>query len=189
MDNFDNDGYADGFPEPGVQSYLLIVSDGADLCGVNCTIWGAANASQLAEKTSELLDYGIQTFVIGFGSGVDDDQLDAIAENGGTAFTEYLYADDQASLEGALEAIAASVVSCIYNVDEPDAQADPDNVNFFFDGEIVYYDEDCAAGEGWTWVDEDHTQVEFCDEACQQLQDGDVDEISAVFGCPTEVIE
>jgi hypothetical protein len=63
-------------------------------------------------------------------------------------------------------------------------------VNFFFDGEIVYYDEDCALGVGWTWVDPpDNTQVEFCAEACQQLQDGEVDEISAVFGCPTEIIE
>jgi hypothetical protein len=194
MENFLDPTYAPTFVAPEAASYQLIVSDGADLCGEGCCT-GIFNPACIATEdefialTQDLLAADIMTFVIGFGSGVDEGQLNAIAANGGTDFTDYLYAEDQASLEDALDAIAAAVVSCVYNIDEPEASADPDNVNFFFDDEIVYYDEDCAVGEGWTWVDEDHTQVEFCDEACQQLQDGLVTEISAVFGCPTEIIE
>ena len=193
MANFnldDPDVYVEEMHEPSAERYLMVVSDGADLCGTACNIWGAASATQLGNVTAGLLDnWGIKTFVIGFGDGADEAQLNAIAENGGTEFDTFFPADNEAELYDAFETIAGAVISCVYNVDEPEATANPDDVNFFFDDDIVYYDEDCALGVGWTWVDEDHTQVEFCDEACQQLKDGLVDEISAIFGCPTQVIE
>ncbi|HUT77603.1 MAG TPA: vWA domain-containing protein [Polyangia bacterium] len=189
MQNFLTPAYASGFPEPGIESYLLVVSDGADLCGVSCSIWGSATAAQLGQVTASLLAADVKTFVIGFGSGVSASQLNAIAGNGGTSFDTYFHAENQAQLEDAFELIAGEVISCIYDIDDPDAAADPDNVNFYFDGEVVLYDEGCAEGIGWTWVDEAHTQVEFCEEACNQLKDGLVTIISAKFGCPTQIVE
>ena len=86
--------------------------------------------------------------------------------------------------------IATAIISCIFEIDEPEASADPDNVNFYFDDEVVPYDEDCAEGIGWTWVDPpDNTMVEFCDEACAELQGGFVDTVSAKFGCPTVTLD
>ena len=56
------------------------------------------------------------------------------------------------------------------------------------DNEVVPYDEECAEGIGWTWTDATHTAVEFCEEACAELQGGEVETISALFGCPTQVL-
>ncbi|MBN2449003.1 MAG: hypothetical protein JXR77_01355, partial [Lentisphaeria bacterium] len=74
-------------------------------------------------------------------------------------------------------------------LDEPEASADPDNVNFYFDGEVVPYDEDCGAGVGWMWSNEDHTEVTFCEQACAELQGGGVDLVTAKFGCPSVPVE
>ena len=85
--------------------------------------------------------------------------------------------------------MAGAIVSCSFEIEEPDATADPDNVNFYFDDVVVPYDEDCAAGTGWTWANEDNTEVLFCEEACAELQGGGVEVVSARFGCPTIVVE
>jgi hypothetical protein len=142
------------------------------------------------ERTEALLAAGIKTITVGYGDNADEEALDAIAAAGGTEFDEYLPAVDSEALQDALETVGGSIISCIFEIDEPDASADPDNVNFYFDDEVVPYDEDCAAGVGWTWVDPpDNTMIEFCEEACNELQGGLVDEVSAKFGCPTVGIE
>ena len=107
--------------------------------------------------------------------------------HGGTEFTDYLIAEDEASLEAALNSIANTVYSCVFDIDEPDASANPDLVNFYFEGEIVYYVDDCSQGDGWTWHNDEHTKVEFCGAACDMLKDGLVDVITATFGCDTIV--
>jgi hypothetical protein len=120
---------------------------------------------------------------------VDANQLNVIAQNGGTAFDTYLVASDGDELQDAFEAIASSVIGCVFTIDEPEATADPENVNFYFDDEVVPYDPDCEYGVGWTWTDETHTEVLFCDEACVELQGGSVGTVSAKFGCPSAPVE
>jgi hypothetical protein len=51
----------------------------------------------------------------------------------------------------------------------------------------VPYDDGCVAGIGWTWTDASQTQVEFCGQACTQLTDHLVSDVSATFGCQTVV--
>jgi len=188
----DDPGYAPNFTsdaQPG-DPYLLVVADGDDCCGP----WGSYSCSnswvdELSDRTESLLDAGIKTMVIGYTENADETALNAIAAAGGTQFTSFVEALDQAALENALDTIAASIISCTFELNEPDASADPDNVNFYFDGEVVPYDEDCAQGTGWMWLDEEHTQVEFCEEACAELQGGFVDQVTAKFGCPTVSVE
>jgi hypothetical protein len=180
----------------------MVVSDGADSCGTDCANPPVdaddpkddTEPEDMEQITSDLLSLGIKTFAVGFGSnvagsGVSQEQLNAIAENGGTPFTEYFQAEDPEDLENAFDQIAAAVIPCTFEIDDPDPSADPDKVNFYFDGEVVGYDEDCANGEGWTWVDAEHTEVEFCDAACTQLRTTGVDLVSATFGCPTIIID
>lgn len=142
------------------------------------------------------------TIAIGFddvaGGNVSADQLNAIAEYGGTPFGEYFLATDQAQLETALDTIAAEVVSCTFAIEDPGELADPDEVNFYFDTDgdgvvsdedVVGYDEGCAAGVGWTWTSEEHTAITFCAGACEELNSGDVENVVAKWGCPTVVVE
>jgi hypothetical protein len=192
MDRFNDPTYAPAFSEVDAPRYLLVVSDGNEECnggGYTEMCGSAPSYLGAVDVVTDLLDNGIKTFVIGFGSGADPTQLNVIASNGGTDFPTYFDAADGVELQAAFELIAASVVSCTYGVDEPAATADPENVNFFFDGEVVPWDPDCEYGVGWTWTDDTHTEVLFCDEACAQLQGGEVDEVSAVFGCPSVGME
>jgi hypothetical protein len=187
-----DDAYAPGFTSataPG-ERYLVVVSDGDDCCGpygaYDC---GNSYVDEIVDRTSQLFDAGIKTIAIGYSESADAAAMDAIAANGGSEFTTYLSANDEDALIGAFETIAGSIVSCVFEIEEPDASADPENVNFYFDDVVIPYDEGCAAETGWTWVDEAHTIVQFCDAACADLQGGGVDSVSAKFGCPTIEIE
>ena len=95
---------------------------------------------------------------------------------------------DEVSLENAYNNIAREAFTCIYNVLSPDAIADPDNVNIYFDGVVLLRHDGCGgSGEGWQWVDATHTQVEFCPGPCFDITDGDPPDIGAGWGCPTMV--
>jgi hypothetical protein len=187
IDNFNDPDYAPVFTGNDLEHYLVVVADGEDSCSTNCdgNIGGDVDPEALAAVTSQLVDSGTYVIVIGFLAPWDAEQLTAIAQNGGTEFTDYLVANDEDSLEDALSSIAHTVSSCVFNLEEPDETADPDLVNFYFDGEIVVHVEDCSSGDGWTWHDEEHTQVEFCGAACDDIKDGHVNVITATYGCAT----
>ena len=174
-------------------SYLVVVSDGDDTCEGD-----RDDPDNVAEIVAELgriardlvTSYGIRSFAIGFGdtSGDMARELNAIASNGGTEFTEFFAVTESGELQEAFDAISSSIVSCIYDIDEPDATADPAEVNFYFDDDVVGYDPTCT--NGWRWTDEstdEHPQVEFCGPACENLIGGGVSEIEARFGCATIV--
>ncbi len=187
LKKFTNLSYAPEFLSAGATSYLLVVTDGEDTCGSQCSppFSSSATAAELSDITTQLCSSGVQTFAVGFGNGVSPAQLNAIAKNGCTGMTSYLIANNQAELEQALDSLASSVASCIYELGEVDEDADPEETNFYFDGDQIGYDENCAQDTGWTWTDDTYTKVEFCKESCDKLQDGLVSNISATFGCPT----
>jgi hypothetical protein len=195
MADFIEAGYAPLFNDASANRYLLVVTDGEDFCGEGCCSgFGAectATPDEFAALATGIVAAGIKIVVIGFGSGVMPDELNAIAGSGGmeAPFDQYLIATDTTSLESALTEIANAVITCVYNIGSPDASADPNDVNFYFDDVVVGYDEGCALGAGWTWANEEHTQVEFCAAACAELQGGLVETISATWGCPTIPIE
>lgn len=200
MEILGDPSYAPGLNDPGASKYMVVVSDGADLCGEGCCVGFfdplcIATNDEFADLVTGLVDdAGIRVFAISFDAeNVSEGQLNTIASNGGTGQDEFFDATDQASLEAAFDTIAGEVVSCVYALEDPGDAANPDEVNFYFvsgdDEQVVPFDEDCAQGAGWTWTDANHDAVEFCQEACSQLQSGDVDAISARFGCPTVVIE
>lgn len=201
MRNFDESvspSYTPACMADGASRYLLIVSDGEANCGnetIQCgkaSTWGSSTPptpAELAAKTADILqNSGMKTFVIGYGDDVEENQLNAIAKAGGTTRDTYINVTNQNELQEALDGIAATVVSCTFDINDPSATADPENVNFKFDGEIVPRDDGCAQNQGWNWVDANQTQVEFCKEACDELQSGSVKKVSAEFGCPTEVV-
>jgi hypothetical protein len=192
MGMFNDSSYAPGLYAIEGPKYLLVVSDGQEecnggdfptSCGDGPTYPGAAAI------VGQLQTNGIETFVIGFGTGVDANQLNVIAEAGGTMYDTYFVVSDTAGLEAAFAEIAESVVTCQYVLEYPDDEVNADEVNFYFDGEIVLMDPGCAEGIGWTWVDEEQTTVLFCDEACAELKSGAEIVISATFGCPTQIVE
>ncbi len=196
MNNFTKPTHAPKFSTWEATRYLLVVSDGEDTCDAPKPCGQGSGIFRLPDfekLTTNLLDMGIRTFAIGFGptiAMIGANRLDEIAKNGGTAQKNYIHATNQNALQDALEDIASSmVVSCVYDVDNPEATADPGKINFYFDDdEIVGQDDDCKRNKGWTWVNDSHNRVEFCKEACDSLRNREVENISAVFGCRTETV-
>jgi hypothetical protein len=204
IENFLSSEHAPLFESPTRESYLVVISDGADTCGVTGEDRAPELEADLADVTSRLLNENqIRTFVVGFGdpqfygeeNGIDVDQLNAIAANGGTEHTEYIDAVNGDALRDALRNIASSVeISCAFEIGEHDSkEVDLDLVNVYFDktineetGEVegaVGRDDDCKAGIGWTWLDEARTMIQFCDKACETLKSREVDEVSIEITC------
>ena len=187
MLNYLNPGYAAGFPEAGIDSYLVLVTDGSPNCA-------SGDASSFTTTTTNLLALGIKTIAIGF--DYNSQSLNNVAANGGMAapYDVPILVSDSTTLQNAFNDIAGSVVTCIYEIVITN-EVDYDSVNFFFIDSlgietVVPYDEDCSSGFGWHWVDElTHEQIEFCPDACDLLQGGDVEEIKGEFGCPQIVVD
>ncbi len=190
MQSFLDAAYAPGFTngEPG--GYLVVISDGMDTCGTDGVFSrnDGATEAELREVTSGLLAAGIQTFVIGFGGGIDPDQLNAIAEAGGTAFTTYFDAQNEEELNEALDSIGqAVIVSCQYQLSNVPEGADRALTNIYFDGQGLLRGESCSdAGAGWIWGDDDMTIIEFCPDACASLESGAVEQLRVVMACSPE---
>ncbi len=182
--------HAQVFLDGTVESYLVVVSDGADSCeseGVPTRNGGSSvTPEQFSSLTSEILETTkIKTIVIGFGDEAEPAQLNAIAGSGGTEFTQFFDAQDGPALEEALNIIGASVhVSCNYEIGTFDPEeVNLDLVNVYFDGTAVPRDDNCAASTGWSWTDETRTAIQFCDLACDMLETGDATEVSIEIMC------
>ena len=193
IQNFTDPEYAPRFSDPDVDSYLVVLTDGRDVCGTDPdqTDVHGATSDDLSLVTEELLvDQGIKTIAVGFGDEVDADQLDAIAR-AGEAFDDYFIAADRDDLQQAFIDIVALTIRCSFDIDPEqvgDEEMDRDKVNFYFDAEILPMDDDCRLGKGWTWKNAERTEVEFCEEACNALKYGEVIDISGEFGCETKIM-
>lgn len=157
-------------------NFVLLVSDGAQSSGCS-----AAGGDAGTEKfIAGLLKLGIKTAVIGFGAGVDGAQLDKFAVAGGmpsTGATKFYKAEDAATLDAALAAIAGAALGCTYALDK--TPADPTKIFVFFDGtkEIT-----ADPTNGWTY-DAATNSVTFHGTTCADLKADKVKSVDIVLGC------
>lgn len=87
--------------DPGKEKHVLLVTDGGETCGGDPVYWVKA-----------LLGAKVETYVVGFGSGVDGALLNSLALAGGTALsgvTKYFQVQDQAQLIQTLESVGSQV--------------------------------------------------------------------------------
>ncbi|MCP4683954.1 MAG: VWA domain-containing protein [bacterium] len=188
--NFTDPGYAPKYSSGDGNNVLIIVTDGQDNCAEDCNEGTALTSDDLfgdlAKKLCE--EAGIKSVAVGFGEKVDEGQLNAIAENGCTDFTEYIQVENEQDLTEALELITGLITACVFKIDNLEEDADPDQVNIYFDGKVIGRDDDCAKGKGWTWTDKNYDEIRFCEEACEELRSGDISNITAKFGCDAVVM-
>lgn len=116
--------------DPAYYNYILLISDGSDTCydehcleecgvfDIRCIEECEERAEQeVVVQLGETADFlkshlQIRTFVIGFGGGVSAEELDAVAQNGGTRLGTWLVASDVAELSAAFEQILAEMLEC-----------------------------------------------------------------------------
>ena len=128
--------------------------------------------------------------------------MDNIAEAGGTE--QYIAAESDEFVDVLMD-IIGGIISCEFDIDweslADDVDTDPSKVNFYCKqslneennddidtGNIIPFDEGCADGSGWDWVDDTFSAVIFCPDLCTKLREGGCPVVTATFGCETIII-
>jgi hypothetical protein len=165
--------------DPARASYLMLVTDGAQSSG--CSAAGADAGSE-AIVLDLFGNRGIPTFVIGFGSAVDAQQLNKLAIAGGTALTgtaKYYKAETAGQLDQALATIADIVVSCDYKIDPPPPVLAQTYVWFEKTAKVP---RDTSHADGWDFDTATNT-LTFYGSYCTQLKTRAVDTVDVVYDC------
>lgn len=165
------------FLDPERSSYAALITDGKQ---AGCNAAGGDNGTE--QILAGMFAAGVPTFVVGFGGGVDPNQMNEFAEAGGVPLdgeTKYYQADDAQQLEDALDAIAKATLGCVFAL----AEAPPAESDIY-----VFFDNDPSAlprnpDDGWQY-DAATNQVEIFGSFCEALQSGAVTDVDIVFGCP-----
>lgn len=159
-------------------NHVLLITDGAEF---GCQ----KDESATLTTVQGMLTAGTTTFVVGFGSAVDAQALEELAQAGGAprpTVPAYYQADDSAGLKTALAGILGAVVGCEFALGETPPRTD--ELYAFLDDKPVTRDDP----DGWVY-DEPLNQVRFQGASCQALQSGSARDIDVVFGCPEPVLE
>ncbi|MEJ7597887.1 MAG: vWA domain-containing protein [Kofleriaceae bacterium] len=161
--------------------YVMFATDGVPECPGN-------NDTNTVEAVSGLLNAGIKTFVLGFGSFGGTDLLNAAATAGGTArpgTKKFYEATSAAELDQALNDIAGGVIvpSCSYAL--ATAPPEPDNVTVSVNGVPVPRDPNHA--QGWDYHPDAMT-ITFFGTACDQIKSGAITDVKFEYGCPGPII-
>lgn len=161
--------------DPTRDSYVALLTDGKQ---AGCNAAGGDNGT--LATIADLLAVNVPTFVLGFGDGVDPDQMNLFAEAGGVPNSgpSYYDAGDQASLLAALEVIATKAISCTFTLDT--VPPNSSQIYVFFDQ--VPVPEDPTMMAGWSY-DAAQNQVTFHGTACSELKSGEVEKVDVVLGC------
>lgn len=204
MGNFLDPNYAPVFSDKTYPSYLIIVSDGKDTCGNQPAhspdeAFGA-NAAQLGYRARTLRDeHEIYTMAIGFGDAADPEQLNAIAQNGGTDFNQMIQAKDRNELEEVFARLAAYTINCEFTIDltaELEGSALQllwSKSSFFMNGQPLEKSPGCASASGWDWAGETNVSnktatLVFCPDTCDDIMNSDETDISAQFECAPVIV-
>ncbi len=172
------------FSDPTRPSYVMLVTDGSQ---AGCSAAGG-NAGTV-QIIGQMLAAGVKTFVIGFGNGVNANQLNNFADAGGVPNNDplnptlhYYQANDATSLQAAFATIAGSIVGCTFTLSG--TPPDPSKIYVFFDNVKVARDTTHSAG--WDY-DPATNQITFYGTDCDKVKTQQVQDIDVVFGCDTPV--
>jgi hypothetical protein len=160
-------------------SFLVLITDGKQ---AGCSLAGGDTGT--TKLLSDLYQQRhIVTFVVGFVGEIDPAQMNTFAEAGGAPIpnsaAKYYAAEDQASLDQALAAIAKKTLGCTYKLTH--APPDPEKLFVFFDN-TTEVPRDPSHMAGWDY-DASKQTVTIYGSYCQDLETAKVTDLDIVFGC------
>ena len=164
-------GQVQELQDPTRANYVMLVTDGMETC----------NGNGVQAATQNLQQRRIKTFVIGFGSGVDPNNLGQIADAGGTGRPgnpKYWQADDAASLLNAMNSIAQGALGCEFKL--ASAPPDPSKLYVYVNG--VLQNRDPQHANGWDY-DAATLRITFYGSLCQLVATSASAKVNIVYGC------
>ena len=180
--------------DPNVVGAVVLLSDGGDNCS------GAMQpeiVSRLGSSAKKLLDAGVRTFAIRYGSTDGEsadqaEQLTAIVQNGGTAQmgaqVPYIDAKSPMELGDALSGISDQLASCTFALGNLPAGVDRNRTNLFLDGEQIGFDAMGTKQAGWAWLDQAQTSIELYGAACTSFKTSLRTNILVELGCEQIIV-
>jgi hypothetical protein len=171
-------GYAP-LSDPEAENFILYITDGAENCGANSSFNQVTAIQSLRNQDPE-----VRTFVVGFTSAVNPDELDAAAVAGGMArdgSPRYYQANDAVSLEAALQEIGGRALSCSFTLDS--TPPDLDDLFVYIGNQSII--RDTTQQNGWDF-DPDTNRVTLYGGACDAAQ-ASTDDVTILAGCPLDI--
>lgn len=169
---------------PGRRSYVILLTDGNE---GGCSPEGKKANDLTTSIIQGLHAKNVDTFVLGFSSGVDANQMNVWAEAGGQpktgAANKFYDTVDQASLDAALLAIASSARSCSLKLASPPPGGDEGLIYVFLGKDEKPLPRDTTHAGAWDYESATQT-VTLYGEQCDALKKGTVADVNVVFGCP-----
>jgi hypothetical protein len=174
--------------DPTRANGVLLITDGMQNCqGTSYADDGGADDPRVVVKALFARGVSIRTWVVGFGSDVDADTLDAMAISGGTARLgqpRYYQADVPADLTLALRSISSAAQRCSFALS--DVPSDVTKLYVAIDLQLVPHDATHVTG----WDYEPATnRVSLYGPACDALANTPGAKLSVQYGCPSGLIE
>ena len=180
--------------DPNAVGAVVLLSDGGD----NCTGDPQRQlVTRLGTAAKKLLDRGVRTFAIRYGSKDGEtqdqaDQLNAIAQNGGTArmgSVAYIDAKTPDELGAALAGISDQLATCSFTPGNVASTVDRNRANLYLDGEQIGFDATATKLNGWSWMDQAQTSIELYGDACKAFKTNRHTNIVVEFGCVPVVVK
>ena len=171
-----------GLKDPSHPNYVLLITDGEESCSGLFDPPPSAPVQQLRNQTPS-----VKTFVVGFATSADSDQLNDMAVAGGTALpgsTKYHRANNASELSQALNSILGTVLSCSYTLD----QVPEDLADLYVYQDDTAVEQDTTHTNGWDYDPAEGT-LTFYGAACDALENGTVTDLNIVYGCPDPDVE
>jgi hypothetical protein len=176
---------------PGRSLNVVLLSDGEPTMCMPNTIETASNlAGMFATATPP-----IKTYVLGIGPFLNN--LNQIAQGGGTGMAYLVDMGGAAALVAALAAIRQSTLSCDYKIPTWDGGLDLKKINVStrvgptgMHTEILQVADaiSCGTGAGWFFDNAaSPTKITLCPGTCTPLQVTDGSELQVLIGCPTRI--
>lgn len=170
--------------EAGRRSYVILLTDGNE---GGCSPEGKKANDLTTSIIQGLHAKDVDTFVLGFSSGVDAKQMNVWAEAGGQpqtgAANKFYDTVDQASLDAALQSIASSARSCSLKLASPPPGGDVGLVYVFMGKDEKPLPRDPTHANAWDYEAATQT-VTLYGASCDALKRGTVADVNVVFGCP-----
>ena len=170
---------------------VVLLSDGEPTMCMPNTIETASNLARMFAMATP----PIKTYVLGIGPFLNN--LNQIAQGGGTGMAYLVDMGGAAALVAALAAIRQNTLSCDYKIPSLDGGLDLKKINVStrvgpsgLHTEILQVADasSCGAGGGWFFDSASNpTKITLCPGTCGPLQVTDGSELQVLIGCPTRI--
>ncbi|MBN2576036.1 MAG: VWA domain-containing protein [Deltaproteobacteria bacterium] len=181
--------------DDGSPKHILLATDGLPNCGngiMSADDYDEDDEDGAIAAVAAANAAGVPVFVVGIDIGGGGDTLDDMAVAGGRPRDDsprYYPASATTGLVEALQQVVGSIPTCTFALSERPPV--PDNIAVDAQtaaGVTVRIPKDVTHTTGWDYTDATATGIQIYGTWCDEITNGNIKVVEAIFGCPDQVI-